>query len=253
MSEHETAWPELACVSDGGAATCGRRQEGRARHRHRAGISRTHPGAVDNVATVQDNAARYTKREMAATNEARDLMTRFKGVPSADIIKMMRDGTGHLRAATGYHQGRGRLGTAIADFKGRSTAAKAGDPSRAATRGARTPGVPHRPPLRLGTALRAHAHAAHALLFVAPTKSKSAPDLLRVIVKQMRSARARGIQITMLRCDRESAVVAIEGRPQRRGVTLNTTAEGGAVPAVERCVRQIKERLRGVINTPPST
>jgi hypothetical protein len=28
MSEHETAWPELACVSDGGAAdpTCGRRQ-----------------------------------------------------------------------------------------------------------------------------------------------------------------------------------------------------------------------------------
>jgi hypothetical protein len=68
-----------------------RSTRGPAEPRHRAGISRTHPGAVDNVAGA-DSAARYTKREMAATNEARDLMTRFKGVPSADIIKMMRDG-----------------------------------------------------------------------------------------------------------------------------------------------------------------
>jgi hypothetical protein len=48
----------------------------------------------------------------------------LQGVPSADIIKMMRDGLQGLRAATGYHQGRGRLGTAIADFKGRKHCSK---------------------------------------------------------------------------------------------------------------------------------
>jgi hypothetical protein len=255
MSEHETAWPELACVSDGGAAAppaVGDKRAAQDPDTAQASAGRTQ-GAVDNVATVQDNAARYTKREMAAANEARDLMTRFKGVPSADIIKMMRDG---LQGTSVLPQDITRAvdvwGQPIADFKGRSTAAKA-------------PAIPQEQPHVVRVHQEFHTDLLFVsgqpyvltlmqpmhYLFVAPTKSKSAPDLLGVIVKQMRSARARGIQITMLRCDRESAVVAIEADLNAEGVTLNTTAEGGAVPAVERCVRQIKERLRGVINTLP--
>jgi hypothetical protein len=229
MSEHETAWPELACVSDGGAAahTCGRRKRAAQDPDTAQASAGRNPGAVDNVATVQDNAARYTKREMAAANEARDLMT-LQGVPSADIIKMMRDGTGHLRAATGYHQGRGRLGQPIADFKGRSTAAK--------------PAIPQEQP----HVVRVHQEFHTDLLFVSgqpyvltlmqPMHYCSWPNQVQVSARSAQGHRQADAECPRQRHPDHHAALRQsqpwwQSRPTSTpGVTLNTTAEGGPFP-----------------------
>jgi hypothetical protein len=92
MSEHETAWPELACVSDGGAVTPPAVGD---RGPRRTPTPRRHRQDAPRGCGQRRHSARQRRPLHQARNgcdeRARDLMTRFKGVPSADIIKMMRD------------------------------------------------------------------------------------------------------------------------------------------------------------------
>ena len=62
-----------------------------------------------------------------------------------------------------------------------------------------------------------------------------------------------GLKIAVLRCDGESAINSeyMEEKLSNARIILDTAAHGDAVAIVERRIRTIKERVRGIYNTLP--
>ena len=82
---------------------------------------------------------------------------------------------------------------------------------------------------------------------------KNVSSLLNTVISQMNNIKRHGLNITICRVDGESAISTeyFNSRISATGTILDTTGAGEAVSVVERKIRQVKERFRGIACTLP--
>ena len=90
-------------------------------------------------------------------------------------------------------------------------------------------------------------------LAVSKLNKKDINTLLTATIGHINIVRKHGIRVPLCKVDGESAMSTqwFQSRIGSEGTILDTTGAGEAVSVVERKIRQIKERLRGIINTLP--
>ncbi|KAA8496444.1 hypothetical protein FVE85_0173 [Porphyridium purpureum] len=84
-------------------------------------------------------------------------------------------------------------------------------------------------------------------IMISPIKQKTADTLRAALLSQKTEAKGHGITITEIRFDRESAVQALMNEMRDKGITPEITGAGEVVPAAERAIRLVKERVRSIL------
>ena len=207
------------------------------------------------VNTVQDSMRNYTKREVERARLAREYQRKL-GYSAGQLVKLLNSGKIRNAEITPHDIVRSIniWGKDLGQLKGKTTAKK-------------TKAVQFEPVLQV----RRDQAMDLDLMFVEDLKYLIAvfTPLDYTAVKRLRSKgkyelwsginRCRayveraGMKVYSAHCDGESAIASnyIEGKMGTSGIQLDTTAAGDAVARVERKIRVIKERMRGVINTLP--
>ena len=88
---------------------------------------------------------------------------------------------------------------------------------------------------------------------ISKLQKKDMVTLCNTVISHLNIVRKHGIKVPLCRVDGESAISTewFQSKISAEGTILDTTGAGEAVAVVERKIRQIKERLRGIINTIP--
>jgi len=207
------------------------------------------------VTTVTSNMLKYTKAEVKDAEKARELIRRL-GYPSvAAAIKMISTGTIINCPVTVKDIIRAQdiWGDDIGQLKGKTTTHK-------------TPKVSMDQIIPL-VRERQEGHfdlmfidgAPYAVMVIVPIhmtlvsklRSKSSEEIYKCVAKQISNIRSKGFHVDIIRTDPEPAMVASQDLFGNMGIVLEVAGQQQAVPVVERMIRQIKERARGLYNTLP--
>ena len=90
------------------------------------------------------------------------------------------------------------------------------------------------------------------IMFAVKLKSKTTKSIFAALTGQISDISARGFKPSKLRCDPEAGFTAMKDTlSQEYGVTVDAVGAGEHVRIVERGIRTIKERVRGIVNTLP--
>ena len=84
-------------------------------------------------------------------------------------------------------------------------------------------------------------------------QKKDMLTLCNTVINYLNVVRKRGIKVPLCKVDGESAISTewFQSKISAEGAISDTTGAGDAVAVVERKIRQIKERVTGIINTIP--
>ena len=90
------------------------------------------------------------------------------------------------------------------------------------------------------------------MTFAAKIKSRGLENIYAALYSQIGEVKSRGFNVTKLKCDPESGFVALADMlGQEQGILVEAVGNNEHVPVVERKIRVIKERVRGIVNTLP--
>ena len=208
------------------------------------------------VVTVDDRMAKYSHREIAAAEEARELQRRFFFLGDTSLEQLLRQGKIKNTKVTAIDVRRARdiWGPSLGVLKGKSTSRKGAAVEQAGE--------------RIKT-LQPKDQILHSDLMdvngiwylisvmdpaeyvqISRLRSKSDWDIWTSLQQQLKFPEKFGLRIATVRVDGESGM-ASEWFQAKAGELLDTTGAGVAVPVVERKIRTVKERVRAVINTLP--
>jgi len=210
------------------------------------------------VTTVSQQAAKYTKREVNRAWKAVEYLRKL-GFTAGQLIKHLRAGKIKNAEVTAQDVVRSLdiFGKELSNLKGKSTARKIKKSSFEP--------LPHNPELQreqeLNLDLMFINNDVYVVGVVTPidytsvkkVKSKSNNELWRAIQRIKMPVERAGLKVAVLRCDGESAINSdyMEEKLSNAQIILDSTAHGDAVAIVERRIRTIKERVRGIYNTLP--
>jgi hypothetical protein len=203
---------------------------------------------------VKEKMAKYTKREVRDAAAARDLMRRLADPSPSSVAERLR--SGRIAHTTLVPEDIWRSmdiwGKTHETIKGKTTSHKA-------------PVVkPQRIPVK---ELQQNQELQVDLMFVdrvafllgvlvpmkyillSPLVNKTKDVIWKSLKKFIAIPKSRNIIVDVVRTDPESAIMALETEVAEAGCQLNPGGRGEAVPVVERTIRTIKERCRGIINT----
>jgi len=77
-------------------------------------------------------------------------------------------------------------------------------------------------------------------------------ETIKVALKSQLSAyHAKGFEVQIILVDGEGAMISMQEYLESVGITVSSTARNEHVPEVERAIRHVKERVRGIYNTLP--
>ena len=208
------------------------------------------------VRTVDDQLNKYTNREIAKAEAARELQRKFYFLGDSTLEDLLRRGKIRNTTVTALDVRRARdiWGPSLGVLKGKSTSLK-GKPITAIGDKLQT--------------LQQKKQELHAdIMFVNGqpylisvlmpvehvqiTKLNGRDDftLWRALDKHRKFPEKFGLETGIIRVDGESAISS-EWFKEKLGDLLDVGGAGVAVPAVERKIRTIKERIRAVITTLP--
>lgn len=215
--------------------------------------ARRHVGLLT---TVEENLSRYTKRQVKDAEAARDLMERL-GHPTADtMIRMIKTGSITNCPVTEHDVQRALdiWGPALAVVKGRTTKSK---PDTVKSEYTPEPVQDKYQTLHMDVMfVRRQPYLITVskplnLTMLQHLESRSSSCLLKAVMGMLASYKEHGFQVTMIVCDSDKGFGAIRPQLGELGVRVNPSAAGGHAPVIERMIRTIKERIRGVENTLP--
>lgn len=209
--------------------------------------------------TVEENEGLYTKRELAAARQAKDLSKRL-GYPSMQDLKQMLS-TGSLVNCPITHHDIDRAihiyGPDIAAVKGKTKSTK---PNTAPV--VHTP----RPVLSEQTLhvdimfidgepymISVSTPMGMTMVSKMDTGKRDQAQVRKCLTDHISQYTARQYQIKVILTDGEGAVVTLTSELNAQGITVNPSGAGQHVPVVENKIRQVKERVRGILNTLPFT
>jgi len=244
-------------MEEGGATYLFRRRAGIYVHNiyDRRDIISAMKGNFVGVTTVQNNILKYTKSEVNDAEKARELIRKL-GYPSIPVaIRMISSGAILNCPITVKDIIRAQdiWGEDPAQLKGKTTMHKTPkvvlDQIIPVVRERQeghfdlmfVDGVPY------GVMVLVPIH----MTFVSKLKSKNSEELYKCITKHIGNIRGKGFVIDTIRSDPEPALTASQEAFGHLGITLEIAGQQQAVPVVERMIRQIKERARGIANTLP--
>jgi hypothetical protein len=205
------------------------------------------------MGTVEQNKAKYEKREVKAADDGRELQRLLGGQSTAVVSRLLRDGSiTHTdvlpedveRAAEIY-------GKSLRELKGSSTAHK----PIVIPLGSAVPVVREQQEMHIdlmfinGMAFLLSVLVPMRFVMVAALKSRATPHVWAALQKQLAIPAARGIKIAVVRTDNEGAVMACESKLNEMGITVNPVGATGTVPIPERAIRTVKQHVRGIIAT----
>ena len=207
------------------------------------------------VTTVEDRLNKYSVREIARAEAARDLQRKFYFLSDATLERLLRKGKIKKTKVTALDVARARdiWGPALGLLKGSSTSRK----------------PPHIPPTeRLRTLQQKHQTIHTDIMFVngipylvsiydpleyvqvSRLKEKDDWSLWRVLESHIKYLDKFGLEVVSVKVDGESSM-ASDFFKRKLGSLIDSGGAGISVPMVERKIRTIKERIRAVINTLP--
>eukprot|EP01042_Synura_sphagnicola_P036465 gene36465-biopygen6423 len=210
------------------------------------------------VTTVEDTKKAFTKYEVERADRARELLARLGYPSTAKAIQILNSGgiincditsSDLLRAEEIY-------GPSIASLKGKTVKNTA------------TPNKDEEPVIGLqeaehqtmnvdimyvkGIPFLLNILTPLRMMFAARLKSKTTQSIFAALTGQISDISARAFKPSKLRCDPEAGFTAMKDTlSQEYGVTVDAVGAGEHVRIVERGIRTIKERVRGIVNTLP--
>jgi len=210
------------------------------------------------IATVQRNQRGYSKYEVERADRARELVSRLGYPGTAKVIQMLNSGAimncdvssaDVLRAEEIY-------GPPLAALKGKTAANTA------------TPDTGEEPIIGLqevehqtmnvdimyvkGIPFLLNVLTPIRMMFAAKLKAKTTQSLFSALTGQIGDIKAKGFKPSKLKCDPERGFTAMKDiLSEEYGVSVDTVGTGEHVRVVERGIRTIKERVRGIVNTLP--
>ena len=206
------------------------------------------------VITVSEKEAPFTKREVKAAQEARDLKRKL-GYPSdKDLQVLVRSGIKDS-PVTEQDVARAKLlyGPDIADLKGKTKERK--------SKIASVVNIPI--PIEARQSLHVDLMFIEGVIFLISVSkpldylmatniiSKSTEIVWKALWAQINAYKARSFSVNILLSDGEGAIAALSSRLNNEGIKVDPSGTGQHVPAVENKIRQVKERTRAHLSVLP--
>jgi hypothetical protein len=207
------------------------------------------------INTVSSNLAPYTKREVQLAKDARTIMERLGNPSKADMIAMIQGNSISNLPITSSDVTRcfDIFGQSLAALRGKTTIRPAVE-------------VVADPPTAEGTKISLHVDIMFVegdpyLITVSQPMSnvivswlggkRTAAPVGRALASQINVYRARRFDVHTILTDGEGAIAKISPHFTKCGININTAGAGQHVPIVERKIRQLKERARGILGCLP--
>ena len=208
------------------------------------------------VRTVDDQLAKYTNREISKAEAARELQRKFYFLGDSTLEDLLRRGKIRNTTVTALDVRRARdiWGPSLGVLKGKSTSLK-GKPITAIGEKLQTL-QQKKQELHVDIMfINGQAYLISVLMpveHVQVTKlnGKDNFTIWRALERHRKFPEKFGLETAIIRVDGESAISS-EWFKEKLGDLLDVGGAGVAVPAVERKIRTIKERIRSVITTLP--
>jgi len=210
------------------------------------------------VATVSRIKENYTAREIAQADAARDLQRKL-GIPSDEVLTELINSGGLMNCsvtARDVARARHLYGPSLASLKGKTTTHKGPIVEDGAVM---IPQV-HRDqtlhtdimfvekiPFLITVSTPLH------MSFATKLRSRNTETLWKALKHQISAVQSKGFKVVAVRSDGESGLGGLQPLLGQMGIDMNLCGAGEHVPVVERKIRVIKERSRGIINTLPFT
>ena len=206
------------------------------------------------LSTVSDLESQYTKREVQEAQASRVLLCGLAAPPNMKLIKALSDGTIRGTTVTAEHVrwAASIYGPSLESIKGRTTSKK-GTPIPIANHHRVTDSqtmyidiyfactLPY-----LITKVQPLDHIMTSLL-----PERSATAIRKTFIKHIRFYGRRGIRISALLSDNEQVITSLGLQFEGAKIVLTQSGPGMHIPQVERSIRAVKERTRGILHTLP--
>ena len=210
------------------------------------------------VSSVSDNMKKYSTREVKQAALARRYQINLGPCSSTDLIKLITQGKldNNRIVAQDVIRAYDIWGPALANLKGKTTSHKSELQEEISVLNAQ---------LKVDQIMFVDLMFVNSIPYlvsvfkpleyvsVSKLAKKDILSIYNTVINHVNSIRKHGLNITMLRVDGESAISTdwFNSKINAEGIILDTTGAGEAVSVVERKIRQIKERFRGISNTLP--
>ena len=205
------------------------------------------------VQTVASNLAKYTKREVASAQRARELLARM-GYPSVETaISMLRDGSNFDVTEYDFKVANSIWGPDIASLKGKQVKTT----TRTADVTLGVPIVQQQQTLAVDimfvdqvATVVAVSHPLDLTLGVTLDRSisgksmRTAEAVKKCIDILIATLSSRNFKVQLIMSDEEGAIGKLKPYLQSLGMEIDISGAAGHVPRVERRIRVIKERMR---------
>jgi len=208
------------------------------------------------VNTVREQMKMFTRREVAQAEKARAYQKKIALINEEDMIKMLRKGKVRNIDVNAEDVVRSLKiwGQELANLKGKTTAHRGPvvmpeyiDSKRLLARKVQVLYVDIM--FVNGRAYLIGVFKPLDYVEVKKLRDKSKKELEKALKTILQYVQRKGFEVTVIRSDGESA---IESEYLRRHVDIAIDTSGGEhVPIIERKIRMVKERIRGVVNTLP--
>ena len=210
------------------------------------------------VTTVEENKKRFTKDEVKRAEEADELIRRL-GYPSEEAVakQLNRGGIINCKLTSRDIKNRREIyGPPVGSLKEKTTNHKSGGE--------------HISEPVIGTQEHEEQRSYIDIMYVnsimflvnvimpigmtlADIITKRSTDALyKTLYKQLSTINSRGFKVKKVTCDPESGLTAMrDALGTENGIHMEVAGQNEHVPVVERKIRTIKERVRGIYNTLP--
>ena len=229
---------------------------------HNTGLYMYNPNTEDlavvevMVTTVDDRTRKYTRRELKAAEEAREIQKKFFYLGDSSLKLLLRKGKIKNTGVTAIDIERANdiWGPSLGGLKGRSTSHKA-----AAV-------APAKEKIRCLEEVNQTMHAdlmeVHGVWYlvtildpveyvqVSRVKSRDKYDIWAALESHLKFPEKFGLRAATIRVDGESAI-ATEWMIAKTGHRIDSGGAATHVPMVERKIRTLKERVRSMVCTLP--
>jgi hypothetical protein len=212
-------------------------------------------GAASLAVTVEDRMEKYSRREVARAEEARELQRKFFFLSDGSLEDLLRRSKIKNTRVTARDIAIAKdiWGPSLGVLKGKSTSSK----GKPIIRGERIRTVQQKQQmlhvdLMFVNTIPYLISIMDPIEYVQVTRLKGKDDwtIWRALEYHMRFGERFGLSISLVRVDDESAISS-DFFQSKLGEKLDIGGAGTAVPVVERKIRTMKERIRSVINTLP--
>ncbi|KAA8497524.1 Copia protein [Porphyridium purpureum] len=213
----------------------------------RAGPSSAKAWTSSTITTVASNLARCTVREVERARAARSLQARL-GFPSFGVLKRMLQ-RGDISncdvTSADLERANAIWGTPLPCVKGKTTGHATPRLSETVTTGPKARQVMHSDLMFISKVpFLVSVLKPSQYILATELKRKDAPSVRAAVQRRLNEARGHGVQIPEIRFDRESAVLSLWIELMEAGILPELTAADEVVPAAERAIRLLKERVR---------